>query len=160
MPLSLILMVILRRGCCSVAKLCPTHCDSMDCSIPGFPVLHYLPEFAQTHVHWVGNTIQSSHPLFPPSPPALSLLQHQGLFQWVSYSHLMSRILEFQLQHQSFQRVFRVDFPKDWLLWSPCCPRHSQVLEKSSTTVWKPQFFSALPLQSWSHNCMWQLGKP
>ena len=58
-------MVILRRGCCSLAKLCPTHCDSMDCSMPGFPVLHYLPEFAQTHVHWVGNAIQSSHPLFP-----------------------------------------------------------------------------------------------
>ena len=72
---------------CSVTKSCPTLCDPMDSSTPGFPVLHYLPEFAQTHGHWVHDAIQPSHPLSPPSPPALNFSQHQGLFQWVSSSH-------------------------------------------------------------------------
>ena len=76
--------------CCSVTKLCPTLCDPMDCSMPGFPVSHYLLEFAPTHVHWVSDAIQPSHPLLPPSPPALSLSQHQGLFQWVGSSHFGS----------------------------------------------------------------------
>ena len=66
--------------CCSVPKLYLTLCDPMDCSTPGFPVLYHLPEFAQTHVHWVDDAIQSSHPLSSPSPPAFSLSQHQGLF--------------------------------------------------------------------------------
>ena len=70
-------------GCCSVAQSCLTLCDPMGCSTPGFPVLHHLPEFAQTHVHWVGNAIQPPHPLLSPSPPAFNLSQHQGLFQWV-----------------------------------------------------------------------------
>ena len=65
--------------CCSVAKWCPTLCNPMDCSTPGFPVLHYLPEFAQTHVHWAGDIIQPPHPLLPPSPPVLNLSHHQGL---------------------------------------------------------------------------------
>ena len=69
--------------CYSVAKSCPTLCDPMDCSKPGFPVLHYLSEFAQTHVHWVGDAIQPSPPLSPPSLPALNLTQHWGLYQWV-----------------------------------------------------------------------------
>ena len=72
---------------CSVAKSCLTLCDPMDCSKPGFPVLHYLLEFAQIHVHWVGDAIQPSHPLSSPYPPALNLSQHLGLFQWVSSSH-------------------------------------------------------------------------
>ena len=67
--------------CCSVTQSCPTLCDPIDCSTPGLPVLHYLPEFVQTHVHWVNDAIQSSHPLLPASPPASSLSQHQGLFQ-------------------------------------------------------------------------------
>ena len=66
-----------------VVHSCLTLCNPMDCSTPGFPVLHYLLEFVQTHVHWVNDTIQASHPLFSPSPPALSLSQHQSLFQWV-----------------------------------------------------------------------------
>ena len=65
--------------CCSVAKLCPTLWDHMNCSKACFPVLHHLPESAQTHVHWVGDVIQPSHPLSPPSPPTLNLSQHQGL---------------------------------------------------------------------------------
>ena len=66
----------------------------MDCSMPGFPASRYLSEFAQTHVHWVGDTFQPSHPLLSPSPPAFNLSQHQGLFQWVSSSHQVARVLE------------------------------------------------------------------
>ena len=98
----------------------------MDCSTPGFPILHNLLGLAQTHVHWVSDTIQPSHPLLSPSPPALNLSQHQGLLQWVGSSHQMAKVLEFQLQHQSFQWIFRIDFLEDWLVWSPCCPRGSQ----------------------------------
>jgi len=79
----------------------------MDCSRPGFPVFHHLPEFAQTHVHRVGDAIQPSHPLLSPSPPALNLSQQQGLFQWVSSSHQVAKVLELQLQHQPFQWIFR-----------------------------------------------------
>ena len=85
-------------------------CDPMNCSIPGFPVLHYLPEFTQTHVHWVSDALQPSHPLPSPSPLALNLSQLQILFQWISSLHHMTKILELQLQHQSLQWVFRVDF--------------------------------------------------
>ena len=90
-------------------SLCPTLCDPMDCSMPGLAVHHQLPEFTQTHVHWVGDAIQSSHPLWSPSPPTFNLSQHQGLFKWVSSSHQVAKELEFQLQHQSFQWVFRTD---------------------------------------------------
>ena len=69
--------------CCSFAKLCPTHCDPVDCSMPGFPVPHQLPEFAQVHVYCTGDAIQPFH-LLMPSSPAVCLLQHQDLFQWVS----------------------------------------------------------------------------
>ena len=91
-----------------------------------FPVLHYLPEFAQTHVHWIGNAIQPSHPLLSSSAPAFSLSQHQGLFQWIGSLHQLAKVLELQLQHQSFQWIFRVDFLYDWLVWYPGCPRDSQ----------------------------------
>ena len=77
---------------------------------PGFPVQHQLPELAQTHIHWVSDAIQPSPPLLSPSPPAFNLFQHQGLFQWVSSSHRVTKVLEFQLQHQSFQWIFRTDF--------------------------------------------------
>ena len=79
-----------------------------DCSTPGFPVLNYLQEFSQIHIHWVSDAIQPSHPLSSPSPPAFNLSKHQGLFQWVNYSHQVAKILE--LQNQSFQWIFRVDF--------------------------------------------------
>ena len=81
----------------SVAQSCPTLCDPKDCNTPGFPVLHQLPELAQTHVHWVSDAIQPSYLLSSPSP-AFNLSQHQGLFQWVSSSHQVARVLEFQLQ--------------------------------------------------------------
>ena len=110
----------------SVTQSCLTLCDPMDCSMPGFPVYHQFPELAQTHVHWVADAIQPSHPLLSPSLPDFNLSQHQGLFQWVSSSHQVAKLLEFQLQHQSFQWIFRTDFLSDWLVWSPCSPRDSQ----------------------------------
>ena len=98
---------MLKRKCSvqfsSVAQSCPTLCDPMNRSTPGLPVHHQLPEFAQTHVHRVGDAIQPSHPLSSPSPPAPNPSQHQGLCQWVSSSHQVAKVLEFQLQHQSFQ---------------------------------------------------------
>ena len=97
----------------------------MDCSAPGFPVLHCLLESAQTHVHCVDDTIQPSHALSPPSLSALNLSQHQGLFQWVSSSHQVAKVLEFQLQHQSFQWIFSVDFLLNCLIWPLCIPSDS-----------------------------------
>ena len=93
----------------SVPQSCPTFCNPMNCSTSGLPVHHQIPESTQTHVHWVGDAIQPSHPLSPPSPPALNLSQHQGLFKWVNSSHQVAKLLEFQLQHQSFQLTPRTD---------------------------------------------------
>ena len=93
----------------SVTQLCPTLCDPMNRSMPGLPVHHQLLESTQTHIHWVSDTIQPSHPLSSPSPPAFSLFHHQGLFKWVSSSHQVAKVLEFQLQHQSFQWTPRTD---------------------------------------------------
>ena len=90
----------------SFSSVCPTLCYPMDCSMPGLPVHHHLLEFTQTHVHWVGNVIQPSHSLSSPSPPAFNLSQHHCFFKWVSSSHQVARVLEFQLQYQSFQRIF------------------------------------------------------
>ena len=100
----------------SVTQSCPTLCDPMDCSTSGLSVHHQLPEFTQTHVHWVGDAFQPSHPLSSPSSPTFNLSQHQGLFKGVSSSHQVAKGLEFQLQHQSFQWTFRTDFfMMDWL---------------------------------------------
>ena len=118
--------------CGSVAQSCPTLCYPMNCNTPGFPVLHHLPELAQTHVHRVGDAIQPSHPLSSPSPPAFNLSQHQSLLQWVSSLHQMAKILEFQLQHQSFQWIFRTDF-----LWTGLISLQSKGLSRvfSNTKV-------------------------
>ena len=94
----------------SVAQSCPTLCNPMNHSMPGLPVHHQFLESTQTHVCWVGDAIQPFHPLPSPSPPALNLSQHQGLFKWVSSSHQVAKVMEFQLQHQPFQRIFRIDF--------------------------------------------------
>ena len=97
----------------SVIQSCLTLCDPMDCSMPVFPFHHQLLEPTQTYVHWDGDAIQPSHPL---SPPTFNLPQHQGLFQWVSSSHQVAKVLEFLLQHQSFQWIFGTDFLRmDWL---------------------------------------------
>ena len=90
----------------SVTQSCPTPCDHMDCSTPGFLDHHQLLELAQTDVHWVSDAIQPSHPLPCPFPPAFNLSQHRGVFQWASSSHQVAKILELQLQHQSFQWIF------------------------------------------------------
>ena len=88
---------------CSVTQSCPTLSDPMDCSRPGFCVFYHLLDVVQTHVHLVGDAIQPSQPLLSPSTPALNLSQNQGLFQWVSSLHQVAKVLEFQLQHPSFQ---------------------------------------------------------
>ena len=111
---------------CSVSKSCTTLCDPMNCSILGFPVLHYLPEFAPTHVHQVSDAIQPFHLLLPSSSLAFHLSQRRGLFQWVNSLHQVMKLLELQLQHQPFQWIFRDNLLKDWLVWSPCCLRESQ----------------------------------
>ena len=93
----------------SVTQSCLTLCDPMNCSTPDLPVHHQLPESTQTHVHWVSDAIQTFHSLSSLSPPAFNLSQHQGLFQWVSSSHQVAKVLELQLQHQSFQWIPRTD---------------------------------------------------
>ena len=132
------------------SHLVVSDCDSMDCSNPGFPVHHQLPELAQTHVHQVSDAIQPSHPLSSPSPLALCLSQHQGPSQWFSTSHQVAKVLEFQLQHQSFQWIIRADFLQDWLVGSPCSPWDFQ--ESSPAPQFeKHQFFDALP-SLWSNS--------
>ena len=127
----------------SVAQSCPTLCDSMNHSTPGLPVHHQLPEFTQTHVHRVSDAVQPSHPLASPSPPAPTPSQHQSLFS----SHEVAKVLEFQLEHHSFQRNPRADLLQNGLVGSPCSPRVF-----SNTTVQKHQFFSIQPSsQSNSH---------
>ena len=122
----------------SVTQSCLTLCNPMDHNTPGLPVHHQLLEFTQTCVHWVSDAIQPSHPLSYPAPPTFSLSQHQGLFQWLSSSHQVAKVLELQLQlqHQFFQWIFRTDFLYEGLDRSPWSPRNSQ---ESSPT---PQFKS------------------
>ena len=100
--------------CCSVSKSCPALCNPMNCILPGFPVLHHLPELTQTCVHRVDDVIKASHPLSSPSP-AFNLSQHQGLFQRVNSLHQPAKVLELELElhHQSFQCIFRIDFLQD-----------------------------------------------
>ena len=99
-----------------MAQSCPTLCNPMNRSMPGLPVHHQLLEFTQTHVHWVGDAIQPSYPLSSPSSSDLNLSQYQGLCKWVSSWHQVAKVLEFPLQHQSLQWIFRTDsFRMDWL---------------------------------------------
>ena len=137
-----------------------------DCSTPGFPVHHQLPELAQTHVHWVGDAIQPSQPLLSTSPPAFNLSQHQGLLQWVSSSHQVAKVLEFSFSiSPSNEYSGLISFRMDWLdllaiqgtLKS--LSRLSRVF--SNTTVQKHQFFGAqLSLYFNSHIHTWLLEKP
>ena len=122
----------------------------MNCSTPGSPVLHYLPEFAQTHVHWVSNIIQPSHPLSAPSPLAFNLPQHQGLFRWVSSLHQVAKVLELQLSALVLPMNIQDGFP---LGLTDLIFLQFQGLSRifSSTTVWKYQFLGALP-SWWSHS--------
>jgi len=149
--------VFLAYCCCFVAQSCPTLWDPMDCSTPGFPVLHYLLDFAQ--IVSVESIMPSNHfnPLSPPSPPALNLSQHQGLFQWDSSSHQVAKLLD--LQHQSFQIVqgwFPLGFTSLIFLQFKGLSRVF-----SNTTVQKHQFFGGQPsLRFNSHTGTWLLEKP
>ena len=111
----------------------------------GVKVIPQMENLCQVRVCCFGDANQPSHPLTPSSPPALSLTQHQGLFQWVSCSHQVTKRLEFQPQHQSFQGVFRVDFPYDWLVESPFCPGSLRSLLRCHSAkvsiVWCSAFF-------------------
>ena len=107
-------------------QLCPNLCDCMDHSMPGLPVHHQIPEYTKTQVHWAGDATQWSHPLLSPSHTAFNLSQHQGLFKWVRSSHQVAKLLKFQLQHKSFQWVFRTDLFEDGLVGSLCSPSDSQ----------------------------------
>ena len=110
------LMVLLCSICCfSVAKLCLALCTPMDCSTPGFSVLHYILVFAQIHAHWVSDAIYLSHPLLSPSPFAFNFSQHQGLFQWVGPLHQVAKVLELQLQNQFINEYLElISFNIDW----------------------------------------------
>ena len=101
----------------SVAQSCLTLCDPMNRSTPGLPVHYQLPEFTQTHVHWVSDAIQPPYPLSSPSPPSPNPSQHQSLFQWVNSSHEVAKVLELQLQHQSLQRNPRADLLQNVGIW-------------------------------------------
>ena len=119
----------------SIAQSCLTLCNPIDCSTPGFPVHHQLPDLAQIHAHWVGDAIQASHPLSSPPPPAFNLSQHQSLFQWVLSSHQVVKVLELQpfleprlLQLLTSSRLLL----KDFSLWDQSC----QWYRTSSQTLW------------------------
>ena len=135
-------------------------CDPMNRSTPGLPVHHQLPEFTQTHIHRVSDAIQPSHPLSSPSPPAPNPSQHQSLFQWVNSSHEVAKVLEFQLQHHSFQRNHRADLLQNGLVGSPRSPRDSR--ESSPTPQFKTINSLALSLlhKSNSHIHTWPQEKP
>ena len=130
----------------SVTQLCLTLRDPMNRRTPGLPVHHKLPEFTQTHVHWVSNAIQPSHPLSSPSPPAPNPSQHQNLFQWVNSLHEVAKVVEFQLQHHFLQRNPRTDLLQNGLVGCPCSPRDSQ--ESSPTLQFKSINSLALSLHS------------
>ena len=112
--------------CSSIVKSCMKLCNPKNCSIPGFSVHHCLLEFPQTYVQWISDAIKPAHCLFSLSPLALSISQHQGLFQCVSFSHPVAEVLELWLQHKYYLWIFRFDFLWNWLVWSPCCSRDSQ----------------------------------
>ena len=138
------------------AQSCLTVCDSMDCSMPGFPVHHQLPELAQILDHQVGDVFQPSHPLSSPAPPAFSLSQNQGHFQWISSSNQVAKVLELQFQHQSYQWIFRIDF-----LWDDWFDVLAVKGIFSNTTVQKNQFFStqhSLWSDSHIHTWLWLYG--
>ena len=134
-------------------------CNPMDCSPPDLPVHHQLLEFTQTHVHWVGDAIQPSHPLSSPSPPVLSLSQHQGLFKWVSSSYQVAKVLGVSTS-TSVLPVNTQDWsPLGWTGWISFLSKGlSRVF--SNTTVQKHQFFSTqLSLQPNSNIRTWLLEK-
>ena len=117
----------------SVARSCLTLCDPMNCSTPGLPVHHQLPEFTQTHLHWVGDAIHTSHPLSSPSPPAFNLSQYQGLFKWVSSSHQVAKvfIMKWQQQKPEHHGITWDCYWRQFLwIWSSCMWAGKKLLMK------------------------------
>ena len=150
---------IFKNQFSSVAQSCPTLCDPTDCSTPCLPVHHQFPEFTQTHVHWIGDAIQPSHPLSSPSPPVFSLSQDQGLFKWVSSSHQVAKI-GVSASTSVLPMNTQDWFPLGWACWISL---QSKGLSRvfSNTTVQMHQFFGAqLSSQSNSHIYTWPLEKP
>ena len=131
----------------SVSPSHPNLCNPMNCSMPGIPVYHQLPEFTQIHVHWVSDAIQPSHHLLSPSLSVLNLSQHQGLSQRVSSSHQVAKVLEFQLQHQSFQWIpALISFRMDWLDLLAVQGTLKSLLQHHSSKasiLWRSAFFTA-----------------
>ena len=142
----------------SVTDSCPTLCDPMNHSAPGLPVHHQLQEFTRTHVHWVGDAIQPSHPMLYPSPPAFNLSQQQGLFKWVSSLHQVAKVLELKFNiSPSNEHPGLISLSIDWL---DILQSKGPLRVFSNTTVQKHQFFSAqLSLYSKSHIHTWILEK-
>ena len=126
----------------SVTQSCPTLCDLINCSMPGLPVHHQLMESTQTHVHWVSDAIQTSHPLSSPSPPAFNLSQHQGLFLWVSFFVSGGQSIGVSASTSVLPMNTQDWSPLRWLVGSPCSPWHSQ--ESSPTPQFKSINSSAL----------------
>ena len=126
----------------SVTQSCPTLCDAMDCSMPGFPVHHHLPELAHTHVYQVGDAMQPSHPLLLPSPPAFNLSQHQGLFKWVSCLHQVAKnYWSFSFSISPFSEYSElISFRIDWFDFLAVQGTLKSLLQP---TVQKYQFFGA-----------------
>ena len=144
----------------SVAQSCLTLCDPMNCSMPGLPIHHHLPEFTHTHIHQFSDAIQPSHPLSSPSPPAFNPSQHQGLFQWVNSSHEVAKVLEFSASASILPMNTQQWSPLGWTGWISL---QSKGLSRvfSNTTVQKHQFFSAQSSsQSNSHIHTWPQEKP
>ena len=134
-------------------------CDTMDCSKPGLPVHHQLPELAQTHVHRVGDAIRSCHPLSSPFPPAFSLAQHESLFQWVSSSHQVAKVLGISASASVLPMNTQDWSPLGWTGWISL---QSKGLSRvfSNTTAQKHQFFGTqLSSESNSHIHTWPLEK-
>ena len=124
---------------CSITQLSLTLCNPMDCSTPGFPVLHCLLEFTQTHVHWVSGTIQLSYSLLPPSPPALNLFKLQGLFQWVGSSHQVAKVLGLQpLQTYCVIQWLKSKKTDNIKCWWECVAKGALIPFWSECKVWQP----------------------
>ena len=149
---------LLRKYYCSITQSCPTLCDPMDCSMPGFPVLYHLPEFAQTHVHWVVDAIQPSWPLLSPSPPAFNLFQHQGFFQWVGSSHEMAKYWSFSFSiSPSNEYSGLISFRNDWFDLLAVQGILKSLLQHHSS---KASVLQCSALGSNSHVGTWLLEKP
>ena len=144
----------------SVSQSCPTLCYPMNWGTPGFPIHHQPSELAQTHVHWVGDAIQPSHPLSSPSPPTFNHSLPQSLFKWVSSSHQVAKILGVSASASVFPMNIQDWFSLGWTGWISL---QSNGLSRvfSNTTVQKHQFFSTqLSSQSNSHIHTWPKEKP